>query len=126
MLAAIALIGCGVLPIGGPAIHLDNRTSGPVAVQVKGAWVGTYASGSSADVPLGGHGEPPYMVTVHSPGGKILLQLEVSAQDIKVAADGSGAMSGSNDSACGLVRLSVGKPFETLPPVAFGQLPACP
>ena len=126
LVAAIALGGCGLLPIGGPAIHLDNRTSGPVTVNVKGAQVGTYPSGSSAEVPLGGHGEPPYMVTVHSPSGQVLIQLEVSAEDIKAAADGSGATSGSGDSVCGLVRLSMGKPFETLPPIAFAQLPACP
>ena len=76
---------------------------------MKGGWVGTYAPGSSVDVPLAGHGDPPYMVTVHSPSGQILMQLEVTADDLKMAADDRGSSAGSSDGDCGTIRLSVGR-----------------
>lgn len=117
--------GCGLLPGGGPAVHLDNLTSGPVAVHVKGVWVGTYASGSSVDVPLGGHGNPPYQVAVLSPNGVMIASVDITADDVKVAADNNGSMSVGADLVCGSIRLSFGRVTETLPRVDFAALPPC-
>ena len=126
VLGSLALASCGLIPGTGPTVHLDNVTNTPLAVHVQGGWVGTYAPGSSVDVRLAGHGDPPYMVTVHSPSGQILLQMEVTAEDLKMAADHRGGSSGSSEGECGTITLSVGQPQDAPPARPIAQLPPCP
>ena len=97
-----------------------------MAVHVKGVWAGTFAPGASADVRLAGYGAPPYLVSVHSPSGIVLVELEVSADDLRVAAEGSGGTSGSAEFPCGTVRITVGRTTEPIPAIPFAQMPACP
>lgn len=124
--SGLFVLGCGLLPSSGPAVHFDNQTNTPLAVRVKGVWVGTYAPGASANVPLGGQGAPPYNVTIHTPSGNVLLGFDVTAETINAAADGGGTAAGSTGLPCGSVRLSVGPTDEALAPVAVEGLPACP
>jgi hypothetical protein len=126
VLGTLALWSCGVLPGIGPTVHLDNFTNTPLAVRVKGGWVGTYAPGSSVEVPLAGRGDPPFAVTVHSPSGRILMQLEVSADALEMAADDRGSMGGSADLDCGTIWLSVGQSRDAPPAGPVAQLPPCP
>ena len=126
LLCGLVLASCGLVPDSGPTVHLDNFTNTPLAVRVKGGWVGTYAPGSSVDVPLAGRGDPPYTVTVHSPSGQILMQLEVSADDLKAAAENRGSIGGSSELACGTVRLSVGGSLDAPTAGPIAQLPPCP
>jgi len=97
-----------------------------MAIHVNTLWVGTYAPGASADLPLTRHGAPPYLITVKSPSGISLIDFQVTAEDIKALADGSGAVSGSSGLPCGAVRLSVGEIDEVPPEVVLGDLPPCP
>ena len=122
----LLVIGCGLLPRSGPAVRFDNLTNTPMAVHVKGVWVGTYAPGASADVPLGGQGAPPYNVTVHAPSGSVLIGFEVTTATIDAAAEGGGSAAGATGLSCGSVRLSIGPVDELLAPVAVDRLPACP
>ena len=119
------LVGCALLPGSGSSVHFDNLTNTPMAVHVNGVWAGTYAPGASADVPLGAHGAPPYMVTVHSPSGNSLLQLEVTADDVSEAARG-GMSAGTTGIPCGEIRISFGRIDQPLAPVPVDGLPACP
>jgi hypothetical protein len=125
LVGGLALGACGLLPASGPVIHLDNLTSSALTVEVKGSWVGTYASGTSVDIPIAGHGAPPYMVTVKSPNGTLVRQLEVTAEDVKSATDNSGSMWGDTELPCGFIRLGFGRMTETPPPARFAGLPAC-
>jgi hypothetical protein len=123
---SLVVVGCGLLPTGSQAAHIDNMTNTPMAVHIDGVWAGTYAPGTSADVPLVGHGAPPYAITVHSPSGGVLMQLVVSADDYQMAAEGTGSVSGDTELPCGTVRLSVGRIDLAMPEVADGDLPTCP
>jgi len=122
---ALALAGCSSLPGSGPVVRFDNQTNTPMALHVKGTWVGTYAPGATANVLLAAHGQPPYVVTVQSPGGETLLELEFTAEDIARIADGTGAAA-TTALPCGTVQLSFGPSLQTPPAIAFAQLPACP
>lgn len=124
--SGLLVLGCGLLPSSGPAVHLDNQTNTPLAVHVQGVWVGTYAPGASADVSMGSQGAPPYNVTIHSPSGGLLMVFDVTAEAIKAAADGGGIAAGSTGLPCGTVRLAIGRIDEPLEPVASEGLPACP
>lgn len=124
--SSLFLLGCGLLPGSGSAVHFDNQTNTPLAVHVKGVWVGTYAPGASADVPMSGQGAPPYSVTIHTPSGNVLLGFDVTTETITAAAEGGGTAAGSTGLPCGSVRLSIGRIDEALAPVAVEGLPACP
>lgn len=124
--SGLFILGCGLLPSSGPTVHFDNQTNTPLAVHVKGVWVGTYAPGASADVPMGGQGAPPYSVTIHSPSGSVLMDVPVTAEHIDAAAGGGGIAVGSTGLPCGAVRLAIGRIDEALAPVAVEGLPACP
>jgi hypothetical protein len=120
------VVACGLLPGSGPAVHIDNMTNTPMAVHVNGVWAGTYAPGASADVPLGAHGAPPYMVTVHSPSGNSLLQLQVTADDVRETAGGGGMSAGTTGIPCGELRISFGRIDQPPGAVPLDGLPACP
>ena len=117
LLAGVALAGCGLLPDPGQRIHIDNMTNTPAALHVNGRWVGTYAPGASGDVPVGGLGEPPFLVTVHSPSGRELARFEVSANDIQSAAKDMGGSSVTVHVGCGTIRLAFG-PIDLGPVLA--------
>jgi len=122
----LLVVACGGLSAGGPTVHFENRTNTPLAIHVNSLWVGTYAAGASAELPLSRHGAPPFLITVKSPSGASLVDFQVTAQDIKAVADGSGAVSGSTGLPCGVVRLTVGRVDEVGSEVAVGDLPPCP
>jgi hypothetical protein len=114
LLAAFALIGCDLVPTVGPVVRVENHTNTPVAVRVNASLVGTYAAGSSVDVPLAGAGGPPYHVSVHSPSGHELAQFDVSANDIESAPKDLGGSAATFVLGCGTIRLSSG-PIELDP-----------
>ena len=107
-------------------MHFENQTNTPLAIHVDGLWAGTYAAGTSAELPLARHGAPPYLITVKSPSGASLIDFEVTAQDIRAVADGTGAVSGSRALQCGVVILTVGPVEQVGSGVAVGALPPCP
>ena len=121
MIASIAAItaACGSFGGGmpGPTIHFANRTIVPAAVSVNGSWVGTYASGESADVPIGGHGGPPYRIEAHSPAGIALGDFLITAGDVASLTAGA-SMGGSSSSDCGMVEYSFGANDEAPQPGA--------
>lgn len=125
LLSALAVTGCGLLPGSGPTVRLENMSSSPAAVDVNGTWVGTYAGGTSADVYLGGYGQPPFIVTVRLPNGEIVAQLDITAADVESGSNLAGSTWGRADLPCGTIRLSYGRPAEPLPAVAVAELPAC-
>ena len=88
-------------------VHLTHRTAVPGVVSVNGAWVGTYPPGASVDVPIGGHGGPPYTITVHSPKGGELATFEIIGPDVSAVAGGAG-VGGSSGTACGSIEFSFG------------------
>ncbi len=89
-------------------------------------WAGTYAAGASAELPLARHGAPPYLITVKSPSGASLVDFQVTAQDIRAVADGTGAASGSSGLPCGVVILTIGRVEQVGSEAAVGHLPPCP
>ena len=125
VLSALAVASCGLLPGSGPMVRLDNMTNEAAAVDVNGAWVGTYAPRTSTAIPLHGRGAPPYLVSVRLATGSELTSMELTAEDLRVAADGSGGAAVLAEFACGTVRLSIGRVDEPLPTVASAELPPC-
>jgi hypothetical protein len=125
LLSVLAVWGCGLLPGSGPVIRLDNLTNEPAAVEVNGAWVGTYAPRTSTDIPLQGRGAPPYRVSVRSANGQELISMELTAEHVMDAADGSAGSAGMAELPCGTVRLSIGRVDVPLPSVPLGELPPC-
>lgn len=125
LLSVLAVVGCGVLPGSGPVVRLDNLTGGPAAVEVNGAWVGTYAPQTSTDIPLLGRGDPPYVVIVRMADGTEATSIELTAEDVRNAADGRGGSAITAELACGTVRVSIGHVDAPLPSVALGELPPC-
>ena len=124
-LGALALWGCGLLPGSGPVVRLDNLIDEAAAVEVNGAWVGTYAPGTSTDIPLQGRGAPPYLVIVRLANGQELISMELTAEDVRDAADRSGGSSAMIDLPCGTVRLSIGRVDQALPTAANAELAPC-
>lgn len=122
----LLVVACGVVPASGPTVHFENQTNTPLAIHVDSLWVGTYAAGASAELPLMRHGAPPYLITVKSPSGASLVDFPVTVQDIKAVADGSGAASGSAALQCGVVILTIGRVDQVGAAVAVGDLPPCP
>lgn len=125
LLSLLAVGGCGLLPGSAPVVRLDNLTNEAAAVEVNGAWLGTYAPRTSTDIPLQGRGAPPYLVSVRLANGQELTSMELTAEDVRVAADGSGGVAVTAELACGTVRLSIGRVDEALPTVSFAELPPC-
>ena len=125
LLGALAVVGCGLLPGSGTVVRLDNLTNEPAAVEVNGAWVGTYAPQTSTAIPLQGRGAPPYVVTVRKANGTELISLDVTADDVNAATDGSGGTAAMAELACGTIRLSIGRVDMPLPTVAAADLPPC-
>ena len=126
LLWALTVAGCGVLPGSSPVVRLDNLTNSPATVDVNGTWVGTYAAGTSADVPLAGSGKAPFIVTVRTPSGLIAAQLEVAAADVEVGAEAAGNMQAQAELPCGTIRLTFGQPAEPAPAVVVAGSSACP
>jgi hypothetical protein len=124
-LAAGALSGCSFVG-GGSAttVRLVNLTNGPVAVDVDGAWVGTYEAGASADVPLRGH-QPPFVVRVRSLTGNVYVELPVTAEGADGAAMGTGGASVTAELPCGVVRLTIGRVDEPPPSTPEAILHSC-
>ena len=125
LLTALALAGCGLLPGSGPVVRLDNLTNEPAAVEVNGAWVGTYAPRTSTPIPLQGRGAPPYRISVRMANGSELTSIELTDEDVRVAADGRGGAAVTAELDCGTVRVSIGHVDDPLPSVAFAELPPC-
>lgn len=125
VLGVLAVGGCGLLPGTGPVVRLDNLTDEAAAVEVNGAWVGTYAPRTSTDIPLQGRGDPPYVVIVRMADGTEATSIELTAADVQNAADGRGGSAVTAELACGTVRMSIGHVDVPLPSVPLGELPPC-
>lgn len=121
-LASIAalVIACGSFGGGmpGPTIRLANGTIVPAVVTVNGSWVGTYAAGEIVDVPIGGHGGPPYRIEARSPAGTALGDFLITPGDVASLTAGS-SMGGATQTECGLIEFTFGEvldPPETQTP----------
>jgi hypothetical protein len=122
----LAVVACSLVPVSGPTFRVDNGSNTPAAIHVNGAWSGTYAPGASGDVALSGRGAPPYGITVVSPNGTVLMELTLTAEDLRAAEAGDGGIRVGSDLPCGTVRLSFAfGPPEAIEPVPAG-LPPCP
>lgn len=121
VLAAVAAVaGCGFGGgLDGPTVHFVNRTAVPAVVSVNGGWVGTYPVGAAVEVPIGGHGGPPYRLAVHTPSGALLTEFDITAQDVTSVTSGNGNIGGSATSDCGTIEFSFGA-------IAGGAGPAVP
>ena len=126
----LAVVAIGFLATGcasGPSVHVDNMTNTRMEVHVNGASAGTFGPGGSGDVSLGGHGSAPYRVTLHSPSGDNMMEIVLTAEDIKRIADTGGHLSaGTTGIPCGEIRLSMGKIDSVPGPAGVDQMPACP
>lgn len=119
LLVGLALAACDVAVPPADRIALENRTDTPVAVHVNGGWVGTYPAGAVVNVPIRGHGGPPFRIEARSPSGAILSELTLSAQDAREVAEGRSSMSGGGAVPCGWIEWSYGtKVLEGREPVA--------
>ena len=113
---AAAVLGCVPVASLTPAdtIQLTNATTTAVAVHVNGGWAGTYPAGAVTDVPIVGHGGPPFTIEVRSPSGAILSSVTFSADDARGVAAGSGSMSTGGDVGCGWIEIRYGNVQGTL------------
>lgn len=107
-LLVVTLAACQPSAGLGSTIALENRTSTPVAVEINGTWAGTYPAGAVANVPIAGHGSPPYRVEVRSPSGTLLSELTIQESDVQQVAQASTNLSVGNAVACGWIQLSYG------------------
>lgn len=108
LLVGLALAACAVSVSPADRIALENRTDTPVAVHVNGGWVGTYPAGAVVNVPIRGHGGPPFRIEVRSPSGAILYELTLSAGDALAVAEGQSSMTTGSAVPCGWIELSYG------------------
>ena len=68
--ASCGWTGGGAIPPDAERIGMVNATTAPVAVLVNGAWVGTYPAWSQQlELPIHGHGGPPWNVEFQGPNG---------------------------------------------------------
>ena len=111
-LGMVALVALGCMPVASLApadkIRLTNATTTAVAVHVNGGWAGTYPAGAITDVPIVGHGGPPFVIEVRSPSGAILSSVTFSADDARGVATGSSATSTGSDVGCGWIEIGYG------------------
>ena len=109
---ALALTALGCMPVASLApadkIQLTNATTTAVAVHVNGGWAGTYPAGAVTDVPIVGHGGPPFVIEVRSPSGAVLTSMTFSVEDARSVAAGSSAMSGGSAVDCGWIEIGYG------------------
>jgi hypothetical protein len=83
IVVALAVSACGGFG-GGPAVPeggaaMSNATSLPVAVEVNGAWVGTYPAWTEvAGIPIE-RGAPPWRVMFLTPDGDPMTSIVVDA-----------------------------------------------
>ena len=107
---ALAVLGCMPVASLAPAdkIQLTNATTTAVAVHVNGGWAGTYPAGAVTDVPIVGHGGPPFVIEVRSPSGAVLWSMTLTVEEARSVAAGSSAMSGGSDVGCGWIEIGYG------------------
>ena len=111
----------------GPSVHVDNMTNTRMEVFVNGTSAGTVGEGGSTDVSLGSRGTPPYQISVRSPSGDSLMDITVTAEEIKRVAEGGFIGGGTTGIPCGEIRVSIGKVDNPAPgPAGVDQMPACP
>lgn len=120
LVAVLAIVvGCAATVRLEDTIALENRTSTPVSVNVNGGWAGTYAAGAVANVPITGHGGPPFDIEIRSPSGAVLTSMTFSAADAQAVAAGSSNQSGGGAVPCGWIQVSYGirvAPSAGVPP----------
>jgi hypothetical protein len=81
--------GCGwaampAVPADAERIGMVNATTQPVAVLINGVWVGTYPAWSEQrELPIHGHGGPPWKVEFQGRNGLRLAELTVSDEDTR-------------------------------------------
>lgn len=108
IVASVVIAGCAPSDRPEDRIALENRTTTPVTVDVNGGWAGTYDAGAVANVPITGHGGPPYHIEVRSPSGALLTEITFSAADAQGVASGSTRGSTGGSVPCGWIQISYG------------------
>jgi hypothetical protein len=129
VLAAGLLTGCafGAASSDIP-VTIENYTSVPVGLYVDGAWVGTYAPGARATVPMPVQDRFPVTVELRSPSDAVLVAIRLS-EDQHAAADAGGYGGGESQGLpCGTLTLVVGRldPGEAPAPAASVAPGTCP
>jgi hypothetical protein len=111
LVAAAVVGGCRAFLPSNPGDHVQirNDTTTDVAVHVNGAWVGTVAAGQHVDVPLGGHGGPPFRIEAKSRSGAVLFEMAISADDYQAVNEGRSAMGSGVAPGCGWIEVRYGK-----------------
>jgi hypothetical protein len=121
-LAAVAVVmaACqSLLPASAAdRVFLSNDTTTDVAVHVNGGWVGTVGAGASFDVPIGGHGGPPFHIEARSRSGAVLWEMTISPDDYEQVRDGRSSFSSGVAPGCGWIEARYGEPGPDAPAAA--------
>lgn len=109
VVALVIVTACSPVITGDPTGHirLGNETTTAVAVHVNGGWAGTYPAGAVVDVPIRGHGGPPFAIEIRSPSGAVLASVTFSASDVEGVRSGGGSATGSAVD-CGWIDIGYG------------------
>lgn len=106
---AILLSACDLLaPSPADRVYLENDTTTDVSVHVNGGFAATVPAGSAADVPIQGHGGPPFRIEARSRSGAVLFDMEISATDYQQVRDGQASMSSGVAPGCGWIEVNYG------------------
>ena len=81
IVVAVLGSGCGwaasPVPEDAERIGMVNATTTPVAVTVNGSWIGTYPGWSHVELPIHGHGGPPWTIAFETPHGDEIAELTI-------------------------------------------------
>ncbi len=103
-----ALAACGVL--AGSRVVVHNESSEPIAIHANGAWIGTVAPGTVAELPF--HvDDGTTSVQGRTATGATVVDISGTRAMIEAALDGSMPMSAWQDLECGRIILALG-PFD--------------
>ncbi len=112
----VAVAGCqAILPSRADRVTIQNDTTTPVTVHVNAGWVATIEAGAMADIPIRGHGGPPFRIEARSRGGQVLFEMSISADDYAAVRDGHGSMTSGIAPGCGWIEARYGQPDPAAP-----------
>ena len=104
-----------LIPSAADQLTIENDTTARLTVHVNGGLVGAIEAGSRVDIPLGGHGGPPFRIEARSPGGNVLFDWSISAGDYQQVRDGNASMSTGVAPGCGWIEARYGKADPAAP-----------
>ena len=108
-LASAAAACQALLPSAADRITIQNDTTARITVLVNGGLIGAIEAGSTVDVPLVGHGGPPFRVEARSPGGNVLFDWSISEEEYRQVRDGDVSMSTGTATGCGWIEARYGE-----------------